>query len=228
MEANTAADLLNNLAPSPAPTALLPSTASTSTSMSGRETSSYLPTPPLSGATGSSPPLTSSRPSLALDRPPLPRPEGVQFVPRPARNSKWVSSLFLEQQRAVDVASTEEGGVNNASYPVLSLSTDTQVCPHPVLIHLTIHRSTDDCPSLRSMLEDPQLVMRLASPTLSPPNPYTTSLRRTQTAESVSSNTAVLNSAPAHDPRSSHATGAAIAACSEYPRDDGHLRNRCH
>ena len=62
----TAADPLNNLTPSPAPTAQLPNTASTSTSMSGGESSSYLPTPPLSGAP-SSPPLTSSRPSLALD-----------------------------------------------------------------------------------------------------------------------------------------------------------------
>jgi len=126
------------------------------------------------------------------------------------------------------VASTEEGGVNNASYPVLSLSMDTQVCPHPILIHLTIYQSTDDCPSLWSMLEDLQPVMRLASPTPSLPNPYPMSLRRTQTAESVASNTAVLNSAPAHDPHSSHATGAAIAACSEYPQGDGHLRNRYH
>jgi len=174
------------------------------------------------------PSLTSSRPSLALNRSPLPRPESAQFVPRPARNNKWVSSLFLEQQRAVDVASAEEGGVHNASYPVLSLSTDTQVCPHPVLIHLTIHRSTDDCPSSRSIVEDPQPIMRLASPTPSLPNPYITSLRRTQTASSVASNTAVLNSAPAHDPSSPRATGAAIAACSEYSRDDRHPRNRYH
>ena len=93
------------------------------------------------------------------------------------------------------MASTEEFGVPNASYPVLSLSTDTQVYPHPVLSYITIHRSTYDCPSPQSIAEEPQPIMRLASPTPSLPNPYTTSLRRTQTASSVASSTFTLGSA---------------------------------
>ena len=92
---DNATDPLNNLVPSPAPTAQ-PDTPSTSASMSGGEGSSYLPTPPLCRAT-SSPPLTSSRLSSALDRSPLPMPECAQFRPRPARTSKRVSSLFLGQ-----------------------------------------------------------------------------------------------------------------------------------
>ena len=103
-----------------------------------------------------------------------------------------VSSLFPEHQGAVEMAST---GVPNASYPVLSLSTDTQVCPRPVLSQMIIHRSIDDCPSPQFIVEDLQPIMRLASPTPSLPNPYTTSLRRIQTASSVTSSTFTLSSA---------------------------------
>jgi len=90
------------------------------------------------------------------------------------------------------VVSTEEFGVPNASFPVLSLSTDTQVYPRPVLSHLTIYRSTDDCSSPQPIVENLQ---PMGSPTPSLPNPYTTSLRRTHTEPSVTGSTFTLGSA---------------------------------
>jgi len=121
--------------------------------MSGGESSSYLPTPHLSGGTGR-PPLTSSRPSLALDRSPLPRPECCSADSVRLGTAEGSLLCFLSNSELSKWPS--EFGVLNASYPVLSLSKDNQVCPHPVLSRIDVHRSTVDCPSPQCIVEDPQ------------------------------------------------------------------------
>src|SRR5258706_4649658 len=113
---------LNNVALSPPTrTIQLPSTASTSASVSEAEgeSPSYIPTPPLSDSTNSLP-LTSHRPASVEDKASLARPESVHFGPRAARNSKRVpSSLLFDQRRGVEIPSAEEFGVPTISYPVV-------------------------------------------------------------------------------------------------------------
>jgi len=123
--AQTSPPALNNVAFFPQSTTIhLPNTASTSTSISEGESSLTIPTPPLSDAT-SSPPLSSGRPPSVEDKSLLPN---VQFGPRPARNSKRVSSSFLlEQRRGVEIPSAEEFGVPNSSFPVVSVPRPSQV-----------------------------------------------------------------------------------------------------
>lgn len=130
-----------------------PNTASTSASIPRGDSSLYLSTPPLSEAT-SSPPLTSNHPSSVSDRSPRPRPESVQFGPRAARKSTRVSSsVFLEQQRDIQVASPDEFGVPNASYPVIAFSDAPQVCCNSVFTtYQTLHKGISNHPSFISVL----------------------------------------------------------------------------
>ena len=121
---DTSPPLPNNVA-QPA-TIHLPNTASTSTFMSEAESSSYVPTPPLSDAT-SSPPLTSDRSGSAEDKFVLPRPESIQFGPRPARNSKRISPFLFEQSRSIELPSAEVFGIPNSSHSVVSVPKAPQV-----------------------------------------------------------------------------------------------------
>ena len=115
----------------------------------------------------------------------------MQFGPRAARKSTRVSSsVFLEQQRGIQVASAEEFGVPNTSYPVISFSDAPQVCYNSIFSYQTLHKSTSDHPSPQSFLEDAHPPLDLpASPAPSLPNPYAMALRRNQTISSVVTST---------------------------------------